>query len=137
MDWKTLNAQVIAEFRANQGKVAQFGDLPVVILHTRGAKTGRLLEVPLVLIIEEDGTWRLFGSAAGSQSHPAWVHNVRAHPEIDMEYGTETFRVRITETPADEARLLAAQMAQQSEQFAGYVKAAAPREIPTFTIERL
>lgn len=42
MDWKTLNTQVIAEFRANKGKVAQFGDLPVVILHTIGAKTGGL-----------------------------------------------------------------------------------------------
>ncbi len=137
MDWKTVNAGVIAEFRANQGKVAQFGDIPVIILHTKGAKTGKLLEVPLVLIVEDDGTMRLFGSAAGAKSHPAWVHNLRAHPEIDAELGTEKFRVRITETPAEQARERVKQMAAQSEQFAGYVASAAPREIPTFTIERL
>jgi hypothetical protein len=38
-DWKTLNQEVISEFRTNAGKVAQFGDLPVVILHTIGARS--------------------------------------------------------------------------------------------------
>ena len=46
-DW---NAQVIAEFRANGGKVAQFGDAPLVILNTIGAKSGQLREIPLVAL---------------------------------------------------------------------------------------
>ncbi len=137
MDWKTLNAQVIAEFRANNGKVAQFGGLPVVILHTIGAKTGRLLEVPLVLIVEDDGTRRVFGSNAGAQKHPTWVHNVRANPEITVELAEETFRGRIVEALEADAAKRVAQMAEQNEQFAGYVKTAAPRQIPTFTIEKI
>ncbi len=36
---QSYNAKVIAEFRANGGKVAQFGDLPMVILHTIGARS--------------------------------------------------------------------------------------------------
>ena len=40
IDWKSLNREVIAEFRANGGRVARFGDNPVVILHTIGAQSG-------------------------------------------------------------------------------------------------
>ena len=136
MDWKTLNAAVIEEFRANQGKVAQFGGLPVVILHTKGAKTGRVLETPLVLIIEEDGTKLIFGSAAGAPKHPTWVHNVRAHPEITIEEGTESYTGRIVELSQADAADRAAVQTARSEQFAGYVKSAAPRQIPVFRIER-
>ena len=39
-DWKTLNAEVIPEFRATGGKVARFGDLPVVILRPKGHVLG-------------------------------------------------------------------------------------------------
>ncbi len=39
-EWESFNAQVIAKFRANGGKVAQFGDQPMVILHTIGARLG-------------------------------------------------------------------------------------------------
>ena len=61
MDWKLLNRNVIEEFRINSGRVAQFGDLPVVILNTIGAKTGNLLEVPLITVID-DGRMYLFGN---------------------------------------------------------------------------
>ena len=80
MDWSTLNPEVIREFRANAGKVARFGDLPVVILNTVGARTGRILEVPLITVLD-DGEMLLFASNAGSQRHPVWIHNVRAHPK--------------------------------------------------------
>ena len=46
-DW---NAQIIAEFRASGGKAAQFGDNPLVILHTIGAKSGEVREIPLVTL---------------------------------------------------------------------------------------
>jgi len=137
MDWKALNDQVIAEFRANQGKVAQFGDLPVVILHTIGAKSGKLREVPLVLIVEDDGTMLLFGSAAGAKDHPVWVHNLRAQPEIDVELGTEKFRANVKELSDVEASAKVSVQAERTQQFADYVTNAAPRQIPVFTIERL
>jgi F420H(2)-dependent quinone reductase len=59
-DWK---AQVIAEFRANGGKVAQFGDAPLVILHTIGAKSGGLREIPLVALVEGE-TLTVFASTS-------------------------------------------------------------------------
>ncbi|MBT3897662.1 MAG: nitroreductase family deazaflavin-dependent oxidoreductase, partial [Gammaproteobacteria bacterium] len=60
MDWKLLNRNVIEEFRINSGRVAQFGDLPVVILNTIGAKTGNLLEVPLITVIDVEFKTEVF-----------------------------------------------------------------------------
>jgi hypothetical protein len=68
-DWK---AQVIAEFRANGGKVAQFGDAPLVILHTIGAKSGGLREIPLVALVEGE-TLRQVSERSSRQRFPAYA----------------------------------------------------------------
>lgn len=136
MDMKAFNMQIIEEFRANKGKVSMFADYPMVILHTVGAKTGNELLVPLVLTINEADEWLLFGSYAGAQKNPSWVYNLRAHPEIDIEYAEETFKARVVELPEGEANAKVALQATISDQFAEYVTSAAPRRIPVFRIDR-
>lgn len=131
-DW---NAQIIAEFRANGGKVAQFGDAPLVILHTIGAKSGQVREIPLVALVDGDDLF-VFASKAGAPSHPDWYHNLKAHPEITVEYGTETFAARVTELPEDDGQARLQQQATLMPQFGEYVTSAAPRVIPAFRIER-
>jgi len=135
-DMQSFNTKIIEEFRANDGKVAMFADYPMVILHTIGAKSGNPLLVPLVLTINDAGEWLLFGSFAGSPKNPAWVYNLRAHPEIDIEYGTETLNVNIIELSDAEAKQKVDVQANISDVFAGYIKSAAPRNIPVFKIER-
>jgi deazaflavin-dependent oxidoreductase (nitroreductase family) len=132
-DW---NAQVIAEFRANGGKVAQFGDSPLVILHTIGAKSGALRETPLVALVS-DGERYVFASKAGAPTHPDWYHNLKAHPEIDVEEGTETYRANVVELTVDESAARLAEQVDLMPQFGEYVTSAAPRLIPAFKIERL
>ncbi len=132
-DW---NTQVIAEFRANAGKVAQFGDAPMVILNTLGAKSGEARDVPLVALVE-DGHMFVFASAAGSPKHPDWLHNLRAQPEITVEYQAEKFAAKLQELPeAERAAKLNAQGALMP-QFVEYITKAAPRLIPVFSIERV
>ena len=132
-DW---NTQVINEFRANGGKVAQFGEAPLVILHTIGAKSGAVREIPLVTFLEPH-RMVVFASAAGSPKHPDWYFNLLANPEISVEYQTETFTARVTELPADEASAMLNAQAELMPQFAGYVTSAAPRVIPAFAITRV
>lgn len=140
MEMKSFNEQIIEEFRANQGKVAMFADYPMVILHTRGAKSGKTYLVPLVLTIDKTATGAedliLFASFAGSQKHPVWVHNLRAHPEIEVELGSETFTARLVELDDETARARVTAQTRVSEQFAKYVESAHPRNIPVFRIER-
>jgi deazaflavin-dependent oxidoreductase (nitroreductase family) len=134
-DMSSWNEQIIAEFRASGGKAAQFGDAPLVILHTIGAKSGQVREIPLVALVESD-TMYVFASKAGATTNPDWYFNLKANPAITVEFGTETFTAQVAElSPADAAAKLDAQ-AQVMPQFGEYVKSAAPRVIPAFSITR-
>ena len=132
-DW---NKQIIAEFRANGGKVAQFGNAPMVILHTIGAKSGGLREIPLVAKVDNDDMI-IFASKAGATTNPDWYHNLVATPEIDVEFGTEKFRARLEELSAADASSAIQAQAKLMPAFGDYVTSAAPRQIPAFAIRRL
>lgn len=133
----TFNEKIIEEFRENEGKVAMFSGLPMIVLHTIGRKSGNIFLVPLVLTIKKDGEMVLFGSFAGAKDDPAWAHNLREKPEIDVEVGTEKFATRIEELPAEEAKKACEITASNNKTFAGYMESAAPRDIPVFRIHRL
>jgi len=60
--------------------------LPVVILTTRGAKTGALRKTPLMRV-EHDGRYAVVASAAGAPQHPVWYHNVVADPHVELQDG--------------------------------------------------
>jgi deazaflavin-dependent oxidoreductase (nitroreductase family) len=134
-DWDTFNADVVAEFRANGGAVARFGGLPVVIVHTIGARSGNVRDVPLIPVFLDD-QMLLFGTAAGSPTHPAWYFNLRAHPRVTVEYGTETFTADVVLLPEADAAGLVSRQAETTPQLAEYVESAAPRSIPVFEITR-
>ena len=131
-DW---NAQIIAEFRASGGKAAQFGDNPLVILHTIGAKSGEVREIPLVTLVEGDDLY-VFASKGGAPTNPDWYYNLKANPVITVEYGTETFTATVTELPEDEGQAKLRAQAELMPQFGGYITSAAPRVIPAFHITR-
>jgi deazaflavin-dependent oxidoreductase (nitroreductase family) len=133
-DW---NKMIIEEFRANGGKVAQFGDAPLVILHTIGAKSGQSREIPLVALVDDDGGMYVFASKAGAPTNPDWYHNLKANPGITVEYGSESFAARLDELPEDEGQAKLQQQATVNPQFGEYVESAKPRVIPAFSITRL
>ena len=132
-DW---NRTVIEEFRANEGKVAQFGDAPVVILHTIGAKSGELREIPLVALVGDEGDLTVFASKAGSPTNPDWYYNLKANPDITVEYGAESFDAKVEELPAADAQARLQSQAALIPTFGDYVVSAAPRIIPAFSIAR-
>jgi deazaflavin-dependent oxidoreductase (nitroreductase family) len=131
-DW---NAQIIAEFRANGGKAAQFGDAPLVILHTIGAKSGELRETPLVALVEGDDLY-VFASKGGASTNPDWYYNLKATPTITVEFGTDTFTADVTEMPEAEGQAKLRAQAALMPQFGEYITSAAPRVIPAFHITR-
>ncbi len=134
MEMQSFNETIIQEFRENGGKVKQFGGLPLIILHTIGAKSGEVKLAPLV-VIQSEGSLLIFGSYAGNKKHPAWVHNVRKQPDITVEYGTETLQATIAELAPVAAAEKVEEQRQRTTQFADYVANAAPRVIPVFRIE--
>jgi deazaflavin-dependent oxidoreductase (nitroreductase family) len=99
-DW---NQQVIDEFRANSGRVGgMFEGAPMILIHHVGAKSGEERVAPLVYFPEDEGRMVVVASAGGAPKHPAWYHNLRANPKIDVEVGARTYPVLAEEiTGAD------------------------------------
>jgi len=67
--------------------------MPVVLLTTRGRKSGTLRRVP-VMRVEHDGQYAVVASQAGAPEHPAWYHNVTADPRVDLQDGAVTNATR-------------------------------------------
>jgi deazaflavin-dependent oxidoreductase (nitroreductase family) len=131
-DW---NQQVIDEFRANGGKVAQFGDADMVILHHTGAKSGQPRETPLVSRVDGEDVL-IFASKAGAPTHPDWYHNLVANPEVIVEVGEDTFSARAVVTAGEERARLYEAHAALMPNFAEYARNTA-RETPVVALERL
>lgn len=88
------NARIVAEFRANHGKVGgNFEGATLLLLHTTGARTGRALVKPVMYLPDGD-RYLVFAANAGADTHPAWYHNLVAHPDVEIEVGDERVPVR-------------------------------------------
>ena len=133
MDWRKLNPRVIAEFRQNAGKVSGFEGLPLILLQTKGARSGNRFDVPLIPVLE-DARIFLFGTNAGSRKQPIWALNVLAHPRIVVEYEARIFEAIIEPLSYVDADVRLAQRAQDSEQLQQYLVNAAPRKVPVFEV---
>jgi deazaflavin-dependent oxidoreductase (nitroreductase family) len=131
-----FNQRIITEFRANQGKVGgQFESVPLILLTTTGAKTGRSLTKPLAFTRDGDRIV-LIASFAGSPHDPAWFVNLVAHPEVTVELGSDRFQARAVVTSGAERQRLFDQQAEKLPVFNDYQKKTA-RQIPVVVLNRL
>ena len=136
-DW---NAQIIEEFRANEGRVGgQFEGAPMILVHHRGRRTGRELVNPMMYLRDDDDpdTVYVFASKGGAPTNPDWYANLVAAGEAEVEVGTERYPVTVTDlTGADRDRVYAEQ-ARRYPGFADYEKkTAGVRTIPVVALRR-
>ena len=104
-DW---NEKIIAEFRANQGRVGgRFEGAPIVLLHHRGRKSGREYVNPVMYLLDEsdEDTIYVFATKAGEPSNPDWYYNLIAAGDGTVERGAETDHVTVRELTGDEPTL--------------------------------
>lgn len=134
-DMNDFNTQVIAEFRANEGKVGgPFAGAPMILITTTGAKSGQPRVAPLVYTTDGD-RYVVIASKGGAPTNPDWYYNIAANPEITVEIGGETFpaRAEIAAEP-ERTRLFDAQAALMPG-FREYQNNTT-RVIPVITINR-
>jgi len=134
-DGDDFNGQVIEEFRANGGKVGgYFAGAPLLLLHHNGARTGAERVNPLVYQQVGD-SYAVFGSAGGQPRDPQWFRNLVAHPDVTIEVGTATARVRARVADPQERAAIWDTQKKRMSNFADYEKSAAPREIPVILLD--
>jgi deazaflavin-dependent oxidoreductase (nitroreductase family) len=93
--------EIIAEFRRNGGRVGGWlAGTPVVLIHHVGARSGIERVTPLAYQALLGGLV-IVGSNGGSPVDPAWCHNLRANPRIDIEVGADTVQVLARELDDD------------------------------------
>ena len=129
-----FNHSIIEEFRTNGGKAGgYFEGKPLLILHHKGAKTGKETETPL-MYLQEGNAYVVLGTMGGAPTNPAWTYNLRANPEVEIEVGTETSSVRAREADAENAERLFQEMAAAWPQFHEY-REKTDRRFPVFYLE--
>lgn len=136
-DWNTT---IINEFRANEGKVGGgFEGAPMVLVHHVGRKTGKQSVTPMMYLPDDDDarTVYVFASKAGAPTNPAWYYNLVTAGAAQVEVGSETFDVAVTEVTGDERDRRYAEQARRYPGFADYEKkTAGVRRIPVLALRR-
>jgi deazaflavin-dependent oxidoreductase (nitroreductase family) len=108
--------------------------LPVVLLTMQGAKSGAIRKVPLMRV-EHEGSFAAVASQGGAPAHPQWYHNLLAHPELDLQVGTETFPARARELEGEEREQWWERCVAAFPPYAEY-QTKTDRLIPVFVLER-
>ncbi len=135
MEMHEFNQQVIAEFRANEGRVGgMFEGAPMVLLHHVGRKSGVERVAPL-MYRSDHGRVVVFGSKGGAEDHADWYRNLVANPDVTIEVGTETREVRARVAEGDERERLWSAQKTEVPQFADYEVSAGDRVIPVVVLE--
>jgi deazaflavin-dependent oxidoreductase (nitroreductase family) len=134
-EFKNFNDNLIAEFRANSGNVGgMFEGMPLLLLTTRGAKSGQTRISPLAYTKDGD-RYVIIASKGGAPTNPNWFHNVRVNPDVTVEVGTDSFPARASIPEGAERQRLFDQMAAQLPNFGEYQKNTT-RQLPVIVLER-
>lgn len=136
-----FNQAVIDTFRSQGGVVPNFGRA-LVLLHHTGARSGAERVSPVAAIRDGDG-WLIAASKAGAPDHPAWFHNLLAHPDAEIEIPAEDgATVAVSTVPVRARRLQGAdrdaaweRFTAMSSGFADYQRKTT-RIIPVVRLER-
>jgi deazaflavin-dependent oxidoreductase (nitroreductase family) len=130
-----FNGKIIAEFRANDGKVGgPFEGAPMILVHHAGAKTGTERVAPL-MYQQVGGSFAIFATKGGAPEHPAWYHNLLVHPDTTAEVGAETFSVTARVAEPSEREVIWERQKERFPGFAEYEVKAAPRTIPVVVLD--
>jgi F420H(2)-dependent quinone reductase len=105
-DWVREQVELYERSGGTEGTTLRDTGLPVIIVTHTGHKTGAIRKTPLMRV-KDGGNYVLVGSQGGAPVHPAWVHNLRVNPNVEIRDRTvvQSMRVREVENEAERASL--------------------------------
>jgi deazaflavin-dependent oxidoreductase (nitroreductase family) len=134
------NDQVIAEFRANEGRLGgTFEGAPVALVHHRGRASGRDYVTPVMYLPDDadPDTIYVFASKGGAPTNPDWYYNLIDAGEGTVERGTDTYPVTVDDVIGTERDRIYDEQARRFPGFAEYARqTAGVRTIPVLALRR-
>ena len=135
VEWVRDQVELYESSGGREGTTLRETGLPVIIVTTRGRKSGKIRKVPLMRV-EHDGQYALVASKGGAPTHPVWYYNLRDDPDnVLVQDGPDRFEVDVRLVTGDER----AQWWERSvAAFAPYAEyqEKTDREIPVFVARR-
>ena len=134
--YRNFNQQLIDQFRANKGTIpdGQFKGSPLLLLTTKGAKSGKEYTSPVVHTRDGD-KYVVIASKGGAPTNPDWYHNLVANPLVTVEVGSEKFEATARVTQGEERQRLFDAQAALMPGFAEY-QTKTTRVLPVVVLER-
>jgi deazaflavin-dependent oxidoreductase (nitroreductase family) len=131
LDWSREQADLYESSGGTEGLTLQ--GKPVIVLTTRGNKTGKLRKTPLMRV-EHDGTYAAVASLGGAPKHPVWYHNVVADPHVELQDGGTRQDMTAREVTGEEKAQWWERAVAAYPAYADY-QTKTDREIPVFVLE--
>ena len=101
--WVREQVELYESSGGTQGTTLRDSGLPVIIVTNRGNRSGAIRKTPLMRVKDGD-SYVLIGSRGGAPTHPQWVHNLRADPNVQIQDETQIYKMRIRELSEGEER---------------------------------
>src|SRR5713226_3184475 len=131
------NTGIIEEFRANEGKVGgDWEGYSLILIHHVGTKSGTERVTPVGCFPQSDGRIAIVASNGGATTNPDWYYNLKAHPEINVEFGTEVFTAKVRELEGREREDMWTQALVWAPQLGEYQKKTS-QMIPVLLLARI
>jgi deazaflavin-dependent oxidoreductase (nitroreductase family) len=109
-----------AVYRLTRGRLmGRMNGLDVLLLTTRGRRSGKRRTLPLLYIRDGD-SYAVCAAAAGAPSHPGWFHNATAAGEAEIQVGAEHCAVQVENADPATRDVLYARFKEATGAFAGY-----------------
>ena len=118
--------------RSNGAEGNTLRGMPVIVLTTVGAKSGKLRKNALMRV-EHDGEYAVVASLGGSPSHPVWYYNVIANPHVELQDGASRRDYTAREVSGAEKALWWERAVAAYPDYAAYQRRT-EREIPVFVL---
>ncbi|MFF6996763.1 nitroreductase family deazaflavin-dependent oxidoreductase [Streptomyces sp. NPDC008313] len=131
--WVREQVELYESSGGTEGTTLRDTGLPVVVLTSLGARSGRIRKSP-VMRVEHDGHYAAVASLGGAPRHPVWYHNIKAHPVVELQDGPVRRDMRAREVTGEEKARWWERAVAAFPAYADYQKKT-DREIPVFVLE--
>ncbi|MEV4787084.1 nitroreductase family deazaflavin-dependent oxidoreductase [Streptomyces tuirus] len=131
--WVRKQVELYESSGGTEGTTLQGSKMPVVVLTSRGARSGKLRKTP-VMRVEHEGRYAAVASLGGSPKHPVWYFNLLADPHVELQDGPVKQDMTAREVEGEEKAAWWERAVAAYPAYADYQKKT-DREIPVFVLE--